>query len=116
MATKQVSRARATTFRLKPKLQEGLTLLSRVLRKPQNRLVNEAVEDFLKVRSQKIESDLAEILKRLKTYRKKDPKFEAAIAEVVDAEARFGSEDPAEGSTQPNVGHAQTVVHQLLRS
>ena len=112
----QVNLPKATTFRLNPKLQKGLTLLSQILKKPQNRLVNEAVEAFLKTRSAEVEFDLEQILKRVKDYRDKDPNFEAAIAAFVDAEASLGAEDPAEGHTQPNAGPAQTLVHKLLRS
>jgi predicted DNA-binding protein len=116
MARQRSNRPKATTFRLNPELQKGLTLLSQILKKPQNRLVNEAVEDFLKTRSAKVESDLEQILKRVRAYRDKDPNFEIAIAAFVDAEASLGAEDPAEGHTQPKAGPAQTLVHELLRS
>jgi predicted DNA-binding protein len=116
MAYETLKQPKATTFRLDPQLQEGLALLSQVLKKPMNRLVNEAVEDFLQKRSAEIESDLEQILKRIRAYREKDPNFDAAIAAFVDAEASSGAKDPAEGHTQRNAGPAQTLVHELLRS
>ncbi len=37
------------------------------------------------------------LLKRLKTARDADPNWEKAIADVVDAEAKYGKDDQAEG-------------------
>jgi hypothetical protein len=109
------ARRKATTFRLDPRLHGNLELLSQILKKPLNRLVNEAVEGFLDKRSAEVESELQQILDRVRASRRADPKFEAAIGTLVDAEAGLGAEDPAEGRTQPNAGPAQTMVHQLLR-
>ncbi len=92
-----------------------MALLSQILKKPLNRLVNEAVESFLERRSAEVESDLQQILDRVRATRRADPKFEAAIGTLVDAEATLGAEDPAEGRTQRNAGPVQTMVHQLLR-
>ena len=44
------SARKATTLRLDPPLQKGLLLLQGVLKKPLNRLVNEAVQGFLQKR------------------------------------------------------------------
>jgi predicted DNA-binding protein len=115
MAFEALKHPKATTFRLDPQLQEGLTLLSQILKRPQNRLVNEAVEDFLQRRSAEVEIDLERILGRVRAYRNKDSNFDAAIAAFVDAEASLGAEDPAEGRTRPNAGPAQTLVRELLR-
>lgn len=105
---------KATTFRLDPLLQEGLVLLQAVLKKPLNRLVNEAVRGFIQKRTAEVESDLQQVLTRVKVYRRSDPKFEKAIAQFVDAEARFGSEDPAEGRAEASAGPAQAMVHKYL--
>lgn len=122
MATKQHplkspggARRTATTIRLDAQLQKNLALLGQVLKKPVNHLVNEAVKGYLK-RSAEVESDLQRILERVRASRRADPNFESAIAAVVDAEAKFGVEDPAEGHTQPSPGPAQTLVHHLIRS
>lgn len=108
-------RRRATTFRLDPVLQESLALLSMVLKKPLNRLVNEAVEGYLAKRSAEVESDLQRILDRVKAARRRDPKFEYAIDATIDAEARFAAEDPAEGTADLKAGPAQLAVHRLIR-
>lgn len=106
---------KATTFRLDPPLQEGLVLLQAVLKKPLNRLVNEAVQGFIEKRTAEVESDLQQVLMRVQAYRRSDPKFEKAIARIVDAEARLGSGDPAEGRAEANAGPAQAMVRKLLR-
>jgi predicted transcriptional regulator len=109
------SQRKATTFRLDPAVQEGLLLLQAILKKPLNRLVNEALQGFIEKRVAEVESDLQRVLTRMRTYRRSDPKFEKAIAQFVDAEASLGSDDPAEGRTQRKAGPAQTMVQQLLR-
>lgn len=107
---------KATTFRLDPSVQAGLVLLGAVLKKPLNRLVNEAVQGFVGKRSIEVQNDLQETLDRLKAYRASDPKFERAIAEFIEAEASLGGEDPVEGQGSPSVtGPAQTLVRELLR-
>ncbi len=109
------SARKATTLRLDPPLQKGLLLLQGVLKKPLNRLVNEAVQGFLEKRVAEVESDLQQVLTRLRRYRRSDPNFEKAIAQFVDAEAALVSEDPIEGRTQSKAGPAQTMVQELLR-
>ena len=106
---------KATTFRLDPPVRESLLLLQTVLKKPMNRLVNEALQGFIEKRTAEVESDLQQVLTRVRTYRRSDPKFEKAIAQFVDAEASLGSGDPVEGHTRPKAGPAQTMVQKLLR-
>jgi predicted DNA-binding protein len=105
----------ATTIRLDPPLQQGLLLLQSVLKKPLNRLVNEAVEGFIEKRAAEVEYDLQQVLTRVRAYRRSDPKFDKAIARFADAEAGLGTDDPVEGRTQPKAGPAQTMVQRLLR-
>jgi predicted DNA-binding protein len=88
---------KASTFRIAPPVQSALETLSRVLKRPMNQLVNEALQDYLERRSLAAERDLELTLARLRAYRKRDPHFKAAIGAVVDAEASYGKEDPAEG-------------------
>lgn len=104
---------KATTYRIDPAVQAGLSLLSKVLGKPQNQLVNEAVRDFVARRSREVELDLESTLESLRAYRKRDPRFEQAIADYVDAEASLGS-DPAEGKRAVSPGPAQTRILELL--
>lgn len=106
---------KATTFRLDPPVQQALLLLQSVLKKPLNRLVNEALLGFIEKRTAEIESDLQQVLTRVRAYRRSDPKFEKAIAQFVDAEASSGSDDPVEGHTKPRAGPAQTMIQKLLR-
>ena len=86
-----------TTVRIDPLAQAALENLSLVLKRPMNQLVNEAVKDYVDRRSAEVEHDLEATLTTLRAYRKRDPHFKAAIAAFVDAEARFGKDDPAEG-------------------
>lgn len=104
---------KATTYRIDPAVQEGLSILSKVLGRPRNQLVNEAVRDFVIRRSKEVEVDLEATLKSLRDYRKSDPNFERAIADYVDAEASL-KEDPAEGQRAVDIGPAEARVLQLL--
>ena len=106
---------KATTFRLDPPVQQALLLLQEVLKKPLNRLVNEALQGFIEKRAAEIESDLEQVLARVRAYRRSDPKFEKAITRFVDAEAGLGSNDPVAGHAQPKAGPAQSMVQKLLR-
>jgi hypothetical protein len=78
-------------------------------------LVNEAVRGFIERRSADVEADLERTLARLKVCREKDPDFESAIAQFVEAEASLGRDDPMEGRPEPTGGPAQTMVRELLR-
>jgi predicted transcriptional regulator len=106
---------KATTFRLDPPLQEGLVLLQAVLKKPLNRLVNEAVQGFIERRTADVEAELRQVLTRVQAYRRSDLKFEKAIAQFAVAEAGMGRDDPAEGRLQARPGPAQAMVQDLLR-
>ena len=104
---------KATTYRIDPTVQAGLALLSKLLGRPQNQLVNEAVRDFVSRRSKEVEVDLEATLESLRAYRKSDSNFERAIADYVDAEASL-KEDPAEGQRAVDIGPAQARVLELL--
>ena len=104
---------KATTYRIDPLVQEGLSTLSQVLGRPQNQLVNEAVRDFVARRIQQVEVDLEATLESLRAYRKSDPHFDRAIADYVDAEASL-NEDPAQGQGAADIGPAQARVLALL--
>jgi len=105
---------KATTYRIDPVVQAGLSTLSRVLGRPQNQLVNEAVRDFVARRTREVEADLEATLEELRAYRKHDPNFERAIADYVDAEASL-KEDPAEGQRAEDMGPAQARMLELLK-
>jgi hypothetical protein len=109
------SHRNATTYRLDPHYQKGLALLGRVRKVPLNRMVNEAVGEYLKSRTAAVEADLEETLRRVREYREADPNFESAISTFADAEAALAREDPVEGKTTASAGPAQRLVRQLIR-
>jgi len=82
-------------------------LIAKVLRVPLNRLVNQAVEAFVRKRTAEVAMNMEETLKLLKARRAKDPEFERAIAEFADGEASYGKADPAEGEVERKRGPAQ---------
>lgn len=92
----------------------GLELLQRVIKKPLNRLINDAVRSYVEHRSAEVEVDLSEILARVRAYRRSDPDFDRMWDEFVDAEARYGGKDPVERGTQKTAGPAQTMVRKIL--
>ena len=106
---------KATTFRLDPRLEKGLALLGEVRRVPLNRLVNEAVGEYLETRSATVEAELEETLRRVKAYRHADADFESAISKFADAEAESAAQDPVEGQTTRAKGPAQRLVRELIR-
>ncbi len=82
------------TLRIDPPERAALKNLSKVLHRPMNQLLNEAIKIYLSQQGQQ-ESELEASLEKLKAYRRKDPSFKKAIARIVDAE--ISNPDPAEG-------------------
>jgi hypothetical protein len=109
------SQRNATTYRLDPRFQQGLALLGQIRKLPLNRMVNEAVGEYLESRSAAVEADLEETLRRIRAYRKADPNFEGAISRFAEAEAALAGDDPVEGKTAPAPGPAQRLVRDLIR-
>lgn len=85
------------TLRLAPEYEAGLALLKGVLGVPINKMVNEAVGEYIRKRTAEVETDLAGVLAQLEAYRRADPDFKKALSTFVDAEARHGGKDPVEG-------------------
>ncbi len=108
------------TVRLAPELKQGLEMLHDLLKRPVNKMVNEAVDGFIRKRAAEVETDLEGMLSRIKAYKRRDPKFDAAFDRWADAEARFGGEDPIEGvvvktdTVEAKAGSTQTMVRELL--
>ena len=92
----------ATTFRIEPVLKEGPSKLSRLEHRSLNQLANQAIKEFVAKRMLEVEDDLESTLEDLRAYRKRDPDFARAIAEIVDAEVT--GHDPAEGHVVPHGG------------
>jgi len=109
---------KAKTLRLTPEYEAGLALLKTALGKPINKLVNEAVGEYIQNRTAELEANLTGLLDQVKAYRRADPAFKQALAKFADAEARHGADDPVEGVVvdvePPTVGPAQARVRELL--
>jgi predicted transcriptional regulator len=84
---------KASTHRLDLETRAALDRLSRLLHRPKNRLINEAVKLYVQQKSRKVEENLEATLKELRAYRQRDPDFEKSIDAFVDAVARLGSDD-----------------------
>jgi hypothetical protein len=85
------------SLRLEPAFEVGLGLLKVVLQKPLNKMVNEAVGEYIDRRTAEAQAHLTGTLERLKAYRRGDPKFEQDLAAFIADEARYGKSDPMEG-------------------
>ncbi len=87
-----------------------------MLGKPLNKLVNEAVDDYVERRPAEVESELGETLPRNRAARRKDPTFKRAIAEFAAAEAHYAKSDPIEGTVvhAAESGPAQSLVRSML--
>jgi hypothetical protein len=90
--------------------------LSKALRRPKNKLMNEAVHLFVQQRSRELEQEMEATLQALRAYRKKDPDFEKAIDDFVDAEASQGGRDPSEGRIIAPPGAVQSEIRRLLHA
>jgi hypothetical protein len=117
------SAVKVTPVRLQPALRRGLEMLQGVLKIPMNKLINQAVGDFIQKRAAEIETDLEVVLKQVKACRQRDPKFREAIRMTVEAEAQAhkeGVRDPAQGTTylipEGEAGPAQSRMRALLSS
>lgn len=118
---------RAKTLRLIPEFEVGLGLLKNILHKPVNKMVNEAVGEYIEKRTAEVETDLRGVLEKLKAYKRADPKFASARAQFVEAEGRYGTDDPVEGvvfdveppqrkAGKSKMGPSQAMVRELLKS
>lgn len=88
---------RTKTLRLQPSYEKGLVMLKQILKMPINKMVNEAVGEYIQRRTAEVESDLTTTLAQLQEYRLADPNFVAARQAFVEGEALHGEDDPMEG-------------------
>lgn len=110
------------TLRIDQEERAALAHLSEFEGRPINQLLNEAIKMYLGQQSAR-EASLEASLSALRNYRKRDPGFQHAIDEFVDAEARL--DDPLEGRPvkgqfvggqfQP-AGPVQSKIRELLRA
>jgi len=116
------------TLRLNEPNDAGLRLLHAIFGVPVNRLVNEAVGEFIVKRANYAETRLSDVVEALKAYRERDPTFEADKMAFIDGELRHGTTDPMEGvaffiedvapgstERQRPAGRALYKVRELLR-
>jgi hypothetical protein len=105
----------AFTLRIEREERIALEDLSKVVGRPINQLLNDAIKSYLHQQSPK-ERSLEANLERLRTYRKHDPGFQRAIAQFVEAEVSGG--DPLEGEPfeeQVDIqGPVQSRIRELL--
>ncbi len=103
------------TLRIEREERIALEHLSKVVGRPINQLLNDAIKSYLHQQSP-MERSLEANLEQLRTYRKHDPWFQRAIAQFVEAEVSAG--DPVEGGPfeeQVNIqGTAQSRIRELL--
>ncbi|GAB5559986.1 MAG: hypothetical protein SynsKO_16330 [Synoicihabitans sp.] len=108
---------KASTFRLHEDLQAGLDLISQLQHRPKNKLVNEAVAEYVTRHALQTEDELQTILKRVQAYQKTDPDYTQAIAAFADAEASHGQgDDPMEGRPSSTVGPVTQQLRQLINA
>jgi hypothetical protein len=105
---------KASTFRIEPSVQAGLENLSRVLKRPMNQLVNEAVRDYVRRRNAEVERKLESTLASLRAYREQDPDVERAIAAVATADVRHSQEGPGEGAPGEGAVVADKVAEKVV--
>lgn len=97
-----------------------MDLLRGVLKRPVNKMINEAVQGFIQKRTAEVETDLEGMLSQIKAYKRRDSRFEAAFGQWADGEAQLGREDPAEGvvvkteAGEAKAGPTQRLVRELL--
>jgi predicted DNA-binding protein len=84
----------AFTLRMGTEERNALKSLSKIVKRPINQLIVEAIQSYIHQRGQE-EQKLEAHLANLKAYRKKDPGFARAIAAFSEAEVSL--EDPLEG-------------------
>jgi predicted transcriptional regulator len=108
--------SKASTHRLDPSVQEALNHLSILLKRPKNRLINEAVKLYIEQKSQEVEQELEGTLKALRAYRRLDPDFKGSIDAFVDAEAKLAASDPAEGGPKMDKGALQAEIRRKLHA
>jgi len=97
LAQPEPAAVRTKTLRLQPSYEQGLAILKRVLNIPVNKMVNEAVGEYIQRRTLEVESQLTTTLEQLQAYRRADPEFLVARQAFIHAEAQYGKDDPMEG-------------------
>ncbi|MCE9658098.1 MAG: hypothetical protein K8R60_06025 [Burkholderiales bacterium] len=92
------TKTKAKTLRLEPQYENALAFLKTVLGASVNKMVNDAVGQYIQRETARVEVNLGDLLAQVKAYRMADPDFSHAHARVVEAEVRAVGKDPAVGT------------------
>ncbi|MCC5788797.1 MAG: hypothetical protein JJT75_04125 [Opitutales bacterium] len=82
-------------------MQTALDRVSKHLDRPKNKIVNQAVAEYLEKTSLQLRDDIEGTLANLRVYRAKDPNFEAGIERFAAAETAESGADTHEGKELP---------------
>lgn len=107
---------KASTIRLQPDLQSALDKISAHLDRPKNKLVNQAVAEFVEKTSFRLRDDIEDTLENLRAYRARDPNFEADILRFAEAEATYVAEDAHEGKSEDSVHSLSKEIRALIHA
>jgi predicted nucleotidyltransferase len=109
---------KASIFRLDPEAQSALTHLSKLLGRPMNKLVNEAVRDYL-LKTTQAEREVEGTLASLRAYRERDLQVADPPAIYMSARAGVGEDEPIQGTIargkpdSKTIGAAREFVRQV---
>lgn len=106
----------AMTLRVDQRLKERLAKLSDLRQMPVNKLVNQALQQFVAREVLLIQEDLETSLEALRRLRDSDPDFERAIETAARAELST-ADDPAQGEIQvPEDSGTTALVRRMVRA
>lgn len=103
------------TLRVDQSLKDHLSKLSELRQTTMNKLINQALHQFVSKETLVIEEELEASLSALRTYRDSDPGFERAIEGVARAELSTDA-DPAQGRVAFSDGYETTTLVRSLLS
>lgn len=104
----------AMTVRVDQNLKDQLAKLGELRHTTMNKLVNQALLQFVAKETLVVQEELEASLNSLRQYRETDPNFEQAIEEVVSAELSTDN-DPAQGEIEfPEDYETTSLVRSLL--
>ncbi|MGI3212846.1 hypothetical protein ACROSR_17240 [Roseovarius tibetensis] len=104
----------AMTLRVDQSLKDQLAKLGELRHTTMNKLINQALLQYVAKETLVVQEELEASLNSLKQYREDDPNFERAIEEVVSAELSADN-DPAQGEIEfPEDYETTALVRSLL--
>ena len=104
------------TLRIDQNLKNHLAKLSDHRQMTMNKLIIQALDQFVSKETRAIQDELEASLASLRAYQNADPGFDQAIEDVVTAE-RSTDDDPAQGDiTLSDDFEATSLVRNLLRA